>query len=104
MSFLTPYVPTILVVNIAAGNTEYSQALPDNVRHFSIKCRTAVDLRLAFATGKVATPTDPYVTIPSGGSYNSPEGVTFSPSQTIYVAAASAVKAEIICWKPVGTS
>ena len=101
---LAPYTPVIYNVNLVAGNTEYSQALPANVRHFSIKCRTSVDLRVAFSTGYVAGSSDPFITIPAGGSYNSPEGCTFSGSLTIYVAAASACEAEIICWKPVGTS
>lgn len=104
MSFLKPYEEVTYVVDVAAGNTEYSQLLPDNCRHVAIKCRTSVDLRVAFATGKVATPTDPYFTIPAGGSWASPECITFGPGVTIYVAAASAVKAEIVCWKPIGTS
>lgn len=104
MSMLAPYTPVLYAVTVAAGNTQYSQALPANVRHFSVKCRTALDVRLAFVTGKVATPTDPYVTIPSGGSYNSPEVCTLDSALTIYVAAASACVVEIICWKPVGTS
>ena len=47
---------TINVYNVTLtnANTEYSQELPPNVRSFAVQPRTAVDVRMAFVTGKVA--------------------------------------------------
>ena len=61
---------TISVYNVTLtnANTEYSQELPPNTRSLAIQSRTAVDVRAAFVTGKVATPTAPYFTMKSGSA------------------------------------
>jgi len=78
-------------------DTEYSQALPTNTKRFVVRTRDGTSFRLAFVTGKVATPTAPYFTVPSNTSYQ--EDNIFLASQTVYFACDVAGKIiEIIAW------
>ena len=89
--------PTIYNLTVVAGDTEYSQALPDNTSRFSLQCLTDYDMRFAFVTGKVAVPTAPYALVRAGMNYYEDE-VNLS-SVTLYVASDTAgVVAEIIAW------
>jgi len=63
--------PAIYNVTLAVADTEYAQALSANTRQFRFRCRTFYEIRFAFVTGKVATPTAPYLTLPEGSDYNS---------------------------------
>lgn len=85
--------PAIYNVSIAAANTEYSQALPANCRYFYIWSENNTDLYIAFVTGKVATPTRPYI---KAKEYESP--ATKLASQTIYVAGSAGDYAIIEAW------
>ena len=65
--------PAIYNVTCTVADTEYSQKLGDvygrKIKEFTIKARNpAHTLRYAYVSGKVATPTEPYMTIPSGQS------------------------------------
>lgn len=64
--------PEIINATLTSADTEYSRQLPPGTKNFSLQCRTAFDVRFAFATGRVATPTAPYMTVKSGTWYNSP--------------------------------
>ena len=91
-------VPTILNVTLTAANTEYPQELPANTVLYEFQCRTAYDIRYAWATSKVATPTAPYMTLKSGDVSR----VMYVPqslgAQTLYFASAQAgVVVEIVC-------
>lgn len=106
MSQSEALIPEILNVTVTPANTEVLQALPKGTKYFSLQCRTAFDVRHAFETGKVATPTAPYGTIKSGQVYNSPEKLGWSWSSTadsaanLYLASAEvSVVVEIILWK-----
>lgn len=92
--------PTVYNVNLTTADTQYSQALPANTRYFSVWCRDGSVMRLAFVTGKVATPTAPYLTIGANAAYNSPEKIQASPSGlTLYLASPDGSKvAEILAW------
>ena len=96
-------VPAIYNVTLTNANTEYSQALPATVRAFALQPRTAVDVRLAFVTGKVATPTAPYWTMKGGGGF-SVDDVSLNPALgegplTLYLGSASAgTIVEITAW------
>jgi len=93
----TPNTPTIYNVTMTNLNTEYSQALPANCRKFIIHTRDGTAFRLAFVTGKVATPTAPYWSNPSNADYWE-ESLKIS-SLTLYFACAVAGKViEIIAW------
>jgi hypothetical protein len=89
--------PSVYNVTLTSANTEYSQLLPNRTRRFTIQTRTAYDSRLAFVTGKVATPTAPYWTIKAGSSFI--EENVKCENTTVYLASAQAgVIVEIICW------
>ncbi len=106
MSQSEALIPEIFNLTLTDANTEYEQQLSKGTKHFTVQCRTAADMRVAFETGKVATPTVPYATIKSGTVYTAPQKVGWSwtsaadPDATMYLASGSAgVVAEIIAWK-----
>ena len=91
--------PTIYNVTLTDADTQYSQALPSNARFFEFQCLTAFDVRFAFETGKVATPTTPYLTLKSGGYYYSPEVNQGASPSTLYLASSeAAVVVQILAW------
>ena len=94
----TPSSPTVSNLTLTTQDTEYSLALPANCKAFSLQCRTSAAVRLAFETGKVAGPTEPYATVKADGAYTSPEWMNAS-SLTIYLAGGSGgLIVEIISW------
>ncbi|MDP2718271.1 MAG: hypothetical protein Q8P44_00340, partial [Dehalococcoidia bacterium] len=93
----TPDTVTIYNVAVTGANTEYSQVLPANTKRFMVHLRDNAAFRLAFVTGKVATPTAPYFSVPANMAY-SEDGINPAAS-TLYFASAVATKtAEIIAW------
>jgi len=86
--------PAIYNVTMTNADTEYSQALPANCKKFNIKTLDGSAFRLAYVTGKVATPTAPYQSIDLGGS-KSEDGLNLA-SQTLYFACSSAGKIAVI--------
>jgi hypothetical protein len=90
---------TVAIYNVTceSADTEYSQELPAICRRVCVQARTAVVLRLAFVTGKVATPTEPYLTLRAGDIYDS--GPVHLASATLYVASPTAgAVAELEAW------
>lgn len=79
---------TLYNVTLTNVNTEYSQALPTTCRRLSFQCRASKDVRFAFVTGKVATPTAPYYTLKANTTYDS--GPIHLASGTIYFAGTQA--------------
>lgn len=64
--------PTVYNITLTNADTEYSQLLPSSAREIRFRCRDdSVDVRFAFETGKVASPTSPYLTLPAGCDYYS---------------------------------
>ena len=95
---LTPQATTPVIYNVTMTNadTEYSQALPANTKRFTIQARDGTSFRLAFETGKVAIPTEPYLSIGANSAYYE-DGIKAMP--TLYFGCASAGKvAEIVAW------
>lgn len=93
--------PTVENLTLTNANTQYSYGLPTNCHYFSFWCRTAVDLRWAFETGIVATPTGDYLTCLAGMAFNSPEKLVIAPGLTLYFACATAgTVVEILTWAP----
>jgi len=89
--------PTKYAVTLTSANTEYSQALPADTKKFRIHLRDYATFRLAYETGKVATPTDPYETIPAG-SEKYEDGLNLA-ALTLYLASPVAAKtAEVEAW------
>ena len=93
----TATTPAIYNVTMTLADTEYSQALPANTKKFLIHTRDGTAFRLAFVTGKVATPTVPYFTILANDSYY--EDLIQPAILTLYFGCASAGKIiELIVW------
>ncbi len=76
-------------LTLTDADTEYALQLPPNTSFFSFQCRTSVEIRYAFVTGKVATPTAPFMTLKSAAAYNS-HGVDTSDGFTIFFASGTA--------------
>lgn len=95
---LKPGTPINLTLTLV--DTEYTTNLPAGCQHFSVQCRTSFDCRMAFVTGKVATPTAPYATLKSGQTYSSPVKMSLAPGfEALFFASAQAgVVMEIIPW------
>lgn len=93
-------IPTIQNVTMTLADTEYYADIPAGTFRFSLQTRDGTAFRIAFATGKVATPTEPYITIREGGAYNSPDAIQISSSDLrIYFGCDSASKViELITW------
>ena len=92
-----PTLPTLYAVALTLADTQYSQELPANCARFAFHARTNVAVRFAFATGLVATPTDPYQTLKAGENYAS--GDVLADSLMLYFAAATAgTVVEIEAW------
>jgi len=97
-----PRIKTPVIYNVActSADTEYSQALPSNTKRFSLSVQlgsVANNLRVAFATGKVATPTAPYFVIQESKEYYEDE--TDLASVTLYFASSNAGSVvQIIAW------
>jgi hypothetical protein len=92
----TATTPAIYNVTMTSADTEYTQALPANTKKFLVQCRDGTAFRLAFETGKVATPTEPYLTVATDAVYYEDEVLS---SATVYVGCGSAGKVvEILAW------
>jgi len=85
--------PTLYNTTLTNADTEYSQALAA-CKGIEFQARTSADIRFAFVTGKVATPTAPYMTLKAGQWYY----FDGSPT-TLYLASSVAgTIVEIILW------
>lgn len=91
--------PTVYNVTLTNADTEYSQALPANCRGFEFQARTEALVRYAFVTGKVATPTAPWLTLKAGDAYASPPINQAASPSTLYLASPVAgTIVEITAW------
>jgi len=92
--------PTIYNVTLTSADTEYSQAISPNAKKFTLQCRSNADIRLAYVSGKVATPTAPYYTVKAGHIYWEDNLDTSMTTTTLYLASSDAgVVVEIIVWR-----
>lgn len=84
-------------VSLATTNTEYSFQFPAGTKRFRMQCRDGTDVRIAFVTGKVATPTSPYHVLKSGHVMD--ESSLWFGGVTMYLAATGGSKVvEILCF------
>ncbi len=89
-----PITPTIYNILMTNADQEYSQALPMDTWKFTIKCRGAYDLKLAFVeTGSGIL----YITIPAGQTYWD-DGVRAAATTLYFQCATAAQVAEIVAW------
>ena len=91
-------------VELTNGTTEYSQALPANVRAFAMQPRTGVDVFWSYEAGHVAgtdgtsAATAPWMTMKAGAAF-SVDNIAPEPSLTVYLASlTSGVTVEINAW------
>jgi len=93
-SGLQATTPTIYNVTLTSADTEYKQALPSKTKKFTVQCRTASDVKLAFTEGESGTN---YVTIKANTNYY--EDNVLAESLTLYMQSTQAgVVVEIIAW------
>lgn len=85
--------PTVYNTTLTNADTEYSQALA-SCKGIEFQARTSVDIRFAFVTGKVATPTAPYMTLKAGQWYY----FDGSPTTLFLASATAGTIVEIILW------
>jgi hypothetical protein len=91
--------PTMYNVTLTNPDTEYSQAMPTDCRLIEFQARTSAAIRFAFVTGKVATPTAPYMTLKAGDYYFTPVINQGASPSTLYLASSvAATVVEIIAW------
>lgn len=86
---------------MTSANTEYSAALPLGIRAFRIHLRDWSAFQLAYVAGKVATPTEPYQSVPANGEKYEDwlETRQLNEQITLYFASSVAAKtAEIEVW------
>ena len=90
---------TIDILTMAAADTEYFYDFPKNVERFRVKLRDdTVALRIGAATGKVAMPTDPYLSIPAGILWEE-DGLSLPESTKFYFATPTTSQVlEIMYW------
>lgn len=89
--------PVIYNVTVTTADTEYSQVLPASTKRFRIVLADGAGFRLAFVTGKVATPTAPYWTQPANIPYT--EEMVEPATLTLYFACGTGTKvAQIVAW------
>lgn len=94
---IMPTTVTKYAVAMPAADTEYSQALPAWTKGFRIHLRDFSEFRLAYETGRVAAPVDPYETVPANAEKYE-DNLVFA-SLTLYFASPDATKtAEIEAW------
>lgn len=88
---------TAYAVAITDADTEYEFDFPEGVKAVRIQARDTTDIRLAFVTGKVATPTDPYHTI-KGGNPAFFDRLYFNKNKLYLAAGAGSKVVEILCF------
>ena len=95
-----PSKPKIHNITMTDADTEYNQELRLKCLTFLIHTRDESSFRLAFESGKVATPTEPYFTIPANSGYSEFEVMNQEQDLlTLYFASDSTGKViEIIEW------
>ena len=91
--------PSVSNIIIAAPDTEYSLAFPNNCRRAEFQCRESADVLYAFTTGNVSWPTDPYMTLKSGGSYDPGRIYQALAPSTLYLASDyTGATVEVLTW------
>lgn len=88
--------PKVYNVTLTDADTEYSQAIDGHAGSISFQSRSA-DVRFAFETGKVATPTAPYATLFGGTGFEKVVGDLVGVTLFLATSVAGEV-VEIIVW------
>jgi hypothetical protein len=90
--------PTVAAVEITNADTQYPYVIPDGTKAIQFRTRDGAALRFAYASGKVASPTDPYHTLAANGLYSKDK--LWLNKTTIYFACAAGGKVvEVLTWQ-----
>lgn len=54
-------------ITVTDADTEYTLELPEDTKYLRVQTQDASAFRFAFESGKVASPTAPYISIPASG-------------------------------------
>jgi hypothetical protein len=92
---LTAFEPTIYNVSVPLANTEVFQALSDDTKQFTIRCRGNAQIQFSFTATESGTK---FITIPPGCNYTSGDLQIVTKSIYLQTSKASQV-VEIIEWK-----
>jgi len=97
-----PATPLIENVTMTNADTEYSYALPANCKRVTLSVQdgdSSFNIRLAFETGKVATPTAPYLQYKGNVEFDSDLLKMSATPGNIYFGCSSAGKVmQILAW------
>ena len=96
----TSEVLTIEIQNLTLTNadTEYSVTPPAGAKYFSFQADDDNAFRWSNVSGKVATPTRPYMTSKAKNYFNSPEKVCLAPGTILYFGTDTAGQIIEICF------
>ena len=85
-------------MTLTSAATEYSLELAGTVKAIEFQARTSAAVRFAYATGKVATPTAPYMTLKADSSYG--RSKLYLNNTTLYFGTATAgTVVEVTVWR-----
>lgn len=91
--------PVIYNVTLTLADTEYSQPLPAKTKKITVKERNGNIFRLAYESGRVAVPTEPYMTLLANQTYWEDHIQPPVTGLTLYLAAPVAGRViEILVW------
>jgi hypothetical protein len=92
-------LPLIQNIQIAQADHEYSVAIPNGCKAFSFSIQDGLstkNFRVAYVSGKVATPTRPYLKYPANGEYYEPHPNLYNA--TLYFASNATGYAQLLTW------
>ena len=88
-----PASPSIINLELADANTEYSVSLPENTTGFLVQCRSSYDIKMSFTPGESGSK---FLTIKAGQTYWKER---LNGSLILYFQSATAsVVVEILFW------
>lgn len=91
--------PRVYNLTLTLADTEYSIELPQGCTYFELQARQNAEVRYAFETGHVATPTAPYLVLKKGYTYDS-YNMWGSAALTLFFASSTAgTVIELNAWR-----
>jgi putative hemolysin len=97
---MTSEVLDIEIQNVTLTNvdTQYSITPPAGAKYFSLQARDDNPFRWSNVTGKVATPTDPYMTCKADSYFNAPEKFCCKAGMILYFGTDTAGQVIEVCF------
>jgi len=92
--------PITRVVTLTNANEQYIadfSDVTDQIKKIEFQCRTSVAIRYAFEAGKVAIPTNPYMTLKADYSYGQ-DGLMWNKPKIYFASGSAGVVVEVTAW------